>query len=1024
MKRALILKMLIISTIDSIFANSQNTSDMLKKKLVFTFLLFSLYSYPTVAQTVNPSQIKEAQKALAEKGIPEDEVRKRLLAQGIDLDNIKPGQMAGLEDKIKAIVADIEKEQGTGKEGAAKEGTAVKEQKVSSTVTVKDTVVMKQPASDDSKSKLDPLAEKIKQQQIAEQAADEALKKKGTKLSKDIAQRMKEGASLQEAIMDEINEKNGQLYGNAGNIYGHEIFFNKSLDLFRKTSTSTTPDTYVLDVGDKLAINIFGVSQADLIYEIEEDGFIRPANVYKIYLKGVPIGKAKELLKNRFRQAYMFADGQFNVDLHTARTVTVSIFGEVNVQGTYTISALNTALQALMAAGGPKETGGIRTIKIVSGSTEKLLDVYDFIANPNVQFNYFLHDNDLIYVSKVGKLVAANGAGFKTNAIFELKPNERFSDLVKYVGGLSTNAYKEQLQHIYKIGEQQQIKDYTYDEFLKLNPILNDGDVVVLNANLLPYQNYVNINGAVRHGGNYQLEKGMKLSQVMQKAILEKETYAELAYLTRKNPDGTFQLIRLYPEKAVADSTSSANITLQNEDYIRFFSKAELVDRYEFSVEGAVRTPGRYFWDPSETISLYDALKLSKGLRTDATAFGYIISSPPGKPLERKYQVVDLNTALANPNSDANIKIKPYDRLVIPSTSNYKDQYFVEVTGAVRSPGRFVYDSTLSVKDILVMAGGLKMEAASNKVDVFRLRTIENEPTQTYAASLILDRNMDYISEEVDFKLEPYDNIVVRYTPEWSPIKYVTINGEVKYPGTYAIMDAKERVKSLIQRSGGFTKSANPQAGTFFRGDEGLGLIVTRIDLLYKRRYTSRYNIILKEGDVVTIPKIKDVVKIDRTGTKAEEIYLANQLQGGQLNIVVNYYSRRAKWYVKTFAGGFDRDASRKGTYVQDPNGHIRKTWHFLIFNIYPKVHMDSEIHLVLKNKAKRRRVKEQSERERRQRIKDGKEIPSDKEKEDKDKERLSMTERLMQLQAVISMTSAMVTTTLTTLITIQTLKK
>ncbi len=125
MKQLINLKKLIIRTIGRIFANSQNTSDMLKKKLIFTFLLLSLYSYPIIAQTVNPSQVKEAQKALAEKGIPEDEVRKRLLAQGIDLDNIKPGQMAGLEDKIKAIVAQIEKEQGTSKENAPKEGAPV-----------------------------------------------------------------------------------------------------------------------------------------------------------------------------------------------------------------------------------------------------------------------------------------------------------------------------------------------------------------------------------------------------------------------------------------------------------------------------------------------------------------------------------------------------------------------------------------------------------------------------------------------------------------------------------------------------------------------------------------------------------------------------------------------------------------------------------------------------------------------------------------------------------------------------------
>jgi hypothetical protein len=45
------------------------------------------------------------------------------------------------------------------------------------------------------------------------------------------------------------------------------------------------PNTYVLDLEEKIAINIFGKSQADLLYEIEGDGFIRPAGMYKIYLK-------------------------------------------------------------------------------------------------------------------------------------------------------------------------------------------------------------------------------------------------------------------------------------------------------------------------------------------------------------------------------------------------------------------------------------------------------------------------------------------------------------------------------------------------------------------------------------------------------------------------------------------------------------------------------------------------------------------------------------------------------------------
>ncbi len=137
------------------------------------------------------------------------------------------------------------------------------------------------------------------------------------------------------------------------------------MNLYRGASSSTTPNSYVLDVGDKIAINIFGASQADLIYKIGEDGFIRPSGLYKIYLKGITISKAKVLLKNRFRQSYMFSDGQFNVDLYMARTITVNIFGEVVQPGTYTISALNTTLNALIASGGITSKAGARNIKII-----------------------------------------------------------------------------------------------------------------------------------------------------------------------------------------------------------------------------------------------------------------------------------------------------------------------------------------------------------------------------------------------------------------------------------------------------------------------------------------------------------------------------------------------------------------------------------------------------------------------------------------------------------------------------------
>ena len=130
----------------------------------------------------------------------------------------------------------------------------------------------------------------------------------------------------------------------------------------------------------------------------------------------------------------------------------------------------------------------------------------------------------------------------------------------------------------------------------------------------------------------------------------------------------------------------------------------------------------------------------------------------------------------------------------------------------------------------------LKMEAASNKIDIFRLKVENNEATETYAATIEIDHELNALQDNIPFEIKPYDHIVVRTTPNFEPIKYVTINGQVQYPGIYAIMKPNERLSSIIERAGGYTVEAFPEAGTFYRGYDNIGYVVTRMDLLDKDR--------------------------------------------------------------------------------------------------------------------------------------------------------------------------------------------
>lgn len=946
-------------------------------KIIPSILLLCILSvsYFADAQVSSSSdvQAERARQELEKKGIAEDEVKNRLKAKGIDLDNLKPEQLADLEENIQLVVSELEEES---------RDTSKSFRDVSTTLI----------------NELDTVFEK----QLKENVGDNI---------EGITKDMEDGASLEEALSNDLSEKLSKKYTVKTNIFGHHIFYDKSIDLFRTTSSSTTPNTYVLDVGDKIAINIFGASQADLLYEIEEDGFIRPLGMYKIYLKGITIAKAKVLLRNRFAQAFVFTDGQFNVDLHTARTININLFGEVNQPGSYTISALNTALNAIIAAGGVTSEAGIRNIRILSNGKERILDVYDFVANPKVIYDYYLRDNDIIYVSKWKKLVTASGAGFKTAARFELLEEEGIKDLLIYTQGLHSKAYTSVIQYTTYEGEQQVLKNYSLDELITGAISLQDGDIVNIGTSSIAYENFVQIDGAVRHPGRYEFKKGDKVSNLLELAYLEEETFSKLAYLRRKNTDGTYKLIRLYVAEILTNPTSEYNILLQKEDVISLYGKASFVDKYDFNIGGAVRIPNKYFYDPEDNITVYDAIMMSKGLKANATEFGYIIGAPTDNNLEREYTVINLSEIMSDPNSASNIKIKANDKIVIPAKEQYMEQFTVSISGAVRKPGEFVYDASLSVKDMLIMAGGLRLEAATNKVDVFRLDySNENEPTKTMVTTIALNRELEPYNQSSGLVLQPYDHIVVRTTPEYEPIKYVTINGEVRYPGLYAIMEDNETISTLVKRAGGITAEGFPEASTFKRSQDSVGFVVTRIDKAIQGN--KKYDISLKKGDEISIPKIIDVVKIDRFGTNANDLYSTRTLGGADtstfLNLVVNYRNKRAKWYINEFAGGFDNAVvKRPKTTVIYPNGQTKKTINLGIVRIYPKVRRGSQIVL-----SPNKRFLKKMEQE----VREEKSIAPEKEKK-------TLLERLSTLQAVVSISTAISTSVLGTIVLIDRLE-
>ena len=872
------------------------------KQILSLLCCFSFFIILHAQQTVPPQVQQQAREELKRRGIDESEVRTRLMQRGIDLDNVTPEQLPSLQPTLEAVIQEIEQEKAAAANQQTRDTSSLIEE------TVEDKV--KELAGE----KVDGLQQAVRGGATPEEA-------------------------IAEALTDEVTE---DLPPN--DIYGHHIFRNQSLAVYRTTNEVKPPDSYILGAGDEINISIFGASQADLQLEIGDDGFISPSSMPRIYLKGITYGDAKELLRRRFAQFYVFRTEQFALSINTARVIMVNIFGETEKNGSFSISAVNTAFNALVAAGGPTQIGSVRNIKLMRGGTTRQLDVYDFITNPTVQFDYYLENNDILFVPLAEKIVRISGA-VKRPTRYELLEGENLFQLLEYAGGLKNNAYTRLIQLRRLVDNEMVLFDIDMEELNRTGgdyPLQN-GDEIEIKTVPGDYRKFAAISGPVNYPGEYALDDNMRISTLLTKGQLQKEARTDVAFLIRRNPDSTSQLIKLDLQAILKNPGGQADLLLEEQDRLNVFPLSTFTDLAEVSVSGAVRNPITTAFDPNETITIYDLLLLGGGLLPNAEQYGYIQRVNPANSNEMEYIKVDIGTAFSDANAPANISLKPFDELIVYTRERYSDISEVQVRGAVRSPGDYRYTPSLLLRDVLTMAGGLRLEAASNRIDIFRVDINKNQPTTTFVTTLTIDEDFNITSgADPSFQLQPFDQIVVRTVPEFELQRSVRIEGEVRYPGDYALLQNNEPLSSLIQRSGGLSPEAFPTGATLYRQQDSTGFVVINLSKALSQP-NSVDNIVLQQGDLISVPKTNSLVTIRAANTRASELYTQAMLESGKINVAFQG-AKSARWYINEYAVGLGVNGSRKRISVESPNGQFKRTKNFGLFKVYPKVETGSII--------------------------------------------------------------------------------
>lgn len=563
---------------------------------------------------------------------------------------------------------------------------------------------------------LDPLViEKIQESNNPSNTIQQEIDQEQTVKKKEELQKEKDEQDEDKKIKFDLRQKALP----EAKIWGQQFFRDQSISLFTRSRDIKALDSYLLGVGDEITITIWGATDYSASVALDEEGFItltnpaRGVHIPRLYLIDMKFSDAKKAIIERLENHVNMSNSQISIELNYSRSLTVNITGEVFNPGSYTFPAVNTAFNALVASGGPSQIGSVRKIKVISSEKEtRLLDVYRFMNDPKVSDEFFMSNNDYIFVPLAERIVEIQGS-VERPFNYELVENEQLSALIDYAGGLKPDAYTRNIQIIRYVNNEERLIDLDLDKLTHNDEDfeLIDGDRVVINPIKQAFSNYVNVKGAVKLPGTYELEKNLTIRDLLMKAGIIQSAVMERIYVKRLREDLTVDYIDVNVFNILEDPTSDQNIKLYPFDEIEVKYKSEFIDKYNIKVFGSVRNPGEFEY--SDSLTLADLLYMANGITKEASNSFVEISrlnlDEEGNGthvLLEKLEISGLDDGLVIEGA-TNYYLQPNDMIFVRKSNKYKSLQNINISGQVEWPGQYTlqYDGE-TLLELLNRAGG------------------------------------------------------------------------------------------------------------------------------------------------------------------------------------------------------------------------------------------------------------------------------------------------------------------------------
>ena len=687
-------------------------------------------------------------------------------------------------------------------------------------------------------------------------------------------------------------------------VYGSELFTTTSANTNAANKVIATPLNYEIGPNDVIKLVVYGVQEYSSDLTVSKEGKIQVDNVGQIKVAGLTIEAAKTRIKQQMAAtAYSSlarGESKLDISLGDIRTIHISIIGAYK-SGTYNVSSLSNVISALSEAGGPNAIGSYREIEVIrNNKIFTKVDLYRFLQYGDQSQNIGLKDNDIIRVPAYKNRIELTGE-VKRPGIFEVVGNEPFSQILEYAGGFSDNAYTAMVKIIQKNDIEKSVKDLTKSDYSKYYP--RSGDVVSISKIINRYQNRVLLSGAVYRPDVYELQPGMRIADLINKADgLKEDAFTGRAQLIRTKPNLLKEMISINLSKALEKNTAE-NILLQREDELYVNSILEIRDSLKVDLFGEVKTAGSYNYIDSMTVK--DIILMAGGFTYAANKNIEVARLVQyGDKVENnqvtKIFKTEINGDLSFNPGQENIVLQPLDVVTITKKVGYTLPEVITISGQVQSAGKYTLSSRVEkVSDIVKRAGGLIGEAYGEGAYIKRKRfdidSLKSDETKT--------------------------SIELAYTRKFKAQQEASKNSILSNPSSATTeIDLNPQVKS---------NKLKDTLNALFKDMEG-DYYQIAIDINYIMQHPgSELDLVLRGKDEIVIPKMDNKVKISGGVLRPTNIVYREGLTIGECI---------------SAAGGISEYAKRGRAYVIYANGKSNKIHHFGLFNINPTIRPGAEV--------------------------------------------------------------------------------